>query len=184
MTLRAGVVLAGGRASRVDGADKALFEIDGAPLLVRAVDALAGCAEIIVVGPDAGRPALPGVRWVREDPPFAGPVAALACALAHTDADEVLVLPADLPGAADAVELLSAEDLDDDGIVLVDGDGYPQWLTARYVAAALRAAVAAAQASSVRAVVSGLRLRRLPAPTSATKDIDTWDDLNQAKGSA
>lgn len=185
MTLRAGVILAGGRASRVGGADKALFEIDGIPLLARAVDALAGCTEIVIVGPESGRPPFAGASWVREDPPFAGPVAALSCAIARTDAVELIVLPADLPGAREAVALLEAADLDgDDGVVLTDQDGYPQWLTARYRTETLAAAIAASGASSVRGVVSALRLRMLSAPSSATRDIDTWEDLEQARGAS
>lgn len=182
MTTRAGVILAGGRASRVGGADKALFEVGGSTLLARAVAALAGCDETVIVGPAAGRPGFDGVRWVREDPPFAGPVAGLARAVAEAPAaSELIVLPADLPGAAEAVELLLAAGLgDDDGVVLTDPAGYPQWLTARYRVPALEAAIDALEASasaSVRAVVSRLRVRMVEAPASATRDIDTWDDL-------
>ncbi|GGF39771.1 molybdenum cofactor guanylyltransferase [Microbacterium sorbitolivorans] len=180
MTTRAGVILAGGRASRVGGADKALFEVGGSTLLARAVAALRSCDEIIIVGPEADRPAFDGARWVREDPPFAGPVAGIARAVAAVEgASEVIVLPADLPGAAEAVGLLLAAGLgDDDGVVLTDPGGYPQWLTARYRVPALAAAIDALEASaSVRAVVSRLRVRMVEAPASATRDIDTWGDL-------
>lgn len=183
---RAGVVLAGGRASRVDGRDKALFRIRGVSLLEAAVSAVAACDETFIVGPRAARPAFEGVRWIREDPPFAGPVAALSCALGHTDAGELVVVPADLPGATEAVDLLLSKDLDadEDGIVLVDDAGFPQWLTARYRAAALRTAIASADSTSVRGVAARLRLRRLPAPASATHDVDTWDDLRAVARSA
>ncbi|MBT2483301.1 MULTISPECIES: molybdenum cofactor guanylyltransferase [unclassified Microbacterium] len=179
---RVGVVLAGGRATRVDGEDKAMFEVDGVPLLAAAVTALSACDEILIVGPRAGRPRFDDVRWIREDPPFAGPVAALSCALAHTGAAELLVLPADLPGASDAVALLLDADLGEngEGVVLVDDSGIPQWLTARYRTAALSAAIASADWASVRGVATRLRLRQLPAPASATRDVDTWDDLRLA----
>lgn len=188
MTARAGVILAGGRASRVGGADKAMFEVGGSTLLARAVSALAGCDEIIVVGPQDGRPAFPAARWVREDPPLAGPVAAIARALneVRADATDLVVLPADLPGAAEAVGLLLAAELgDDDAIVLTDPAGFPQWLTARYRRAALAAAIndiPATESVSVRAVVSRLCVRMILAPESATRDIDTWDDLAQTRG--
>jgi molybdopterin-guanine dinucleotide biosynthesis protein A len=179
---RAGIILAGGRASRVDGADKALFEIDGTTLLARAVDALSACDEIIIIGSDAGRPSFPGVRWVQEHPPFAGPVAALRCALAHTDAAELLVLPADLPGAAEAAALLLAADRGEaEGVVLEDPDGRAQWLTARYRSEPLAAAIAMTDAAAVRSVVSSLRVHRLRAPASATRDVDTWEDLQDAR---
>ncbi len=68
------ILLAGGRASRVDGAAKPLFEVGGTTLLARAVMAAtdAGAAPITVVGPtpdaqrasfvsaDPGVPAVPG----------------------------------------------------------------------------------------------------------------------------
>ncbi|KAG4080596.1 hypothetical protein HA402_004122 [Bradysia odoriphaga] len=194
-TVLVGVVLAGGRASRVDGADKAMFEIDGMPLIRHAVDALSECARVVIVGSDTGRPHFDDVTWVREDPPFGGPVAGIARALeeiagaeiagADAAASEILLLPADLPGAAEAAALLTAAELgDDDGVVLVDDAGIPQWLTARYRAAPLRAAIAGSDATAVRSVVSTLRLRMLPAPANATRDVDTWDDLQQAKGSS
>lgn len=180
----AGIVLAGGRGSRVDGADKSQFRIDGIPLLQRAFDALAATDERIAVGSPEGRPAIDDVRWVREDPPFGGPVAALSAALAVTTASEVMVLPADLPGVAEAVDLLLAHALDaeQDGLVLTDPDGREQWLTARYRTAALSRAIAASDAASMRAVMRALRVTTLPAPASATRDIDTWEDLHQANG--
>lgn len=181
---RTGVVLAGGRATRVDGEDKAMFVVGGVSLLSAAVTALSTCAETLIVGPRAGRPKFDDVRWIREDPPFAGPVAALSCALAHTDAPELLVLPADLPGASTAVSLLLRAELgeNEDGVVLIDDSGTPQWLTARYRTAALRAAIASAASTSVRGVAARLSLRLLPAPASATRDVDTWHDLRHANG--
>src|SRR4051794_24238588 len=43
------VVLAGGRASRLDGADKASIEYQGRTLLEHALEALADAAEVVVV---------------------------------------------------------------------------------------------------------------------------------------
>lgn len=76
------VILAGGRAERLGGASKPDLVVDGRSLLETAIDAArsAGCARIVVVGP----PSLEAVGCVvvREDPPFGGPVAALAAGLA------------------------------------------------------------------------------------------------------
>lgn len=105
----------------------------------------------------------PAVRFVREDPPRSGPVAALDAALAALtapEADRVLVLPCDLadPVAA-ARELVRASDrtragaldqaveeaLDSgghdrghDGVVAVDSTGRRQHLTALFRVPALR----------------------------------------------
>ncbi|PEQ13124.1 molybdenum cofactor guanylyltransferase [Novosphingobium sp. PC22D] len=99
-----GAVLAGGRSLRF-GSDKALAEIDGQTLIARAVDALSGwCEHVVVVGRElAPAPTLPD--WPR---PGLGPLAGLASAL-HLANDEdyasVLTcgvdapdLPDDLPG--------------------------------------------------------------------------------------
>ena len=102
-----GAVLAGGQSSRF-GSDKALAELDGRTLIARAVDALAGwCEYVVVVGREtAPAPTLPD--WPR---PGMGPLSGIAAAL-HLARDEnydaVLtcgVASADLPD--DLLDLLS-----------------------------------------------------------------------------
>lgn len=79
------VILAGGRAERLDGASKPDLIVGGRRLLAIAIAAVrsAGCERVVVVGP----PELeaPGCLVVREDPPFGGPVAGLAAGLAALD---------------------------------------------------------------------------------------------------
>jgi molybdopterin-guanine dinucleotide biosynthesis protein A len=75
------IILAGGRAERLGGVSKPDLVVGGRSLLATAIEAAraAGCARIVVVGPpelDA-----PGCTVVREDPPFGGPVAAVAAGL-------------------------------------------------------------------------------------------------------
>ncbi|WP_167132156.1 molybdenum cofactor guanylyltransferase [Paramicrobacterium chengjingii] len=88
----AAIVLAGGRASRLDGADKASIQIDGRMLLDHALAAVVGCAPVIVVGPPhlATAPGRTAMTLVREDPPFTGPVAAIDAALKALEVDTVL----------------------------------------------------------------------------------------------
>lgn len=78
-----GCVLAGGQATRF-GSDKALAELHGHTLLARAVDALSGwCEYVVVVGREtAPAPTLPD--WPR---PAMGPLAGIAAAL-HLARDE------------------------------------------------------------------------------------------------
>lgn len=212
----AAIVLAGGRASRLGGVDKPQLVVDGASLLDHAVRAVAWCDPIVVVGPTA--PVAGEVVWTRETPEFGGPTAAIAAGLALIDRDEVCILAADLPRAVDAVALLrrhpthpigAADGGDSDGVCLADADGRAQWLIGRYRTAALQAALHelpdAGRNASVRALVSGLRLRlvapELPAggalpavDTSPTgddlaadalvADVDTWDDLERARSRA
>lgn len=78
-----GCVLAGGQSTRF-GSDKALAELDGQSLLTRAVDALSGwCEKVVVVGrEEAPAPTLPD--WPRAQ---MGPLGGIAAAL-HLAADE------------------------------------------------------------------------------------------------
>lgn len=179
------IVLAGGRASRVDGAAKPLFETGGRTLLQRAVDALQDAAAdpLTIVGP-------PGIGTVLEDPPFGGPVAGIVTALRSWTVDPkwTFVLAGDLARADHAVTaLLDAHRLSasaDDGICLADASSRPQWLTAMYRTAALRDAASRlpdeGRDQSVRALVADLALAVVAAP-DATDDIDTWEDLERAK---
>ncbi|MGW2299809.1 NTP transferase domain-containing protein [Streptomyces sp. NPDC001809] len=69
------VVLAGGAARRLGGADKPGVRVGGRPLLDRVLAACRGAERTVVVG--APRPTVRPVRWTREDPPGGGPLAAL-----------------------------------------------------------------------------------------------------------
>src|SRR5690606_26363151 len=77
------ILLAGGRASRMGGVAKPLLDVGGRSLLRSAVDAVRGCAPVTVAA-EVLDPAL-DVDWVREEPPFSGPAAAVVAALASWD---------------------------------------------------------------------------------------------------
>jgi molybdopterin-guanine dinucleotide biosynthesis protein A len=80
------IVLAGGAARRLGGADKPALTVAGRSLLDGVLDRAAGLdpAGIVVVGPH--RPTSAAVRWAREQPPGGGPLAALAAGLAAVPA--------------------------------------------------------------------------------------------------
>lgn len=115
------VVLAGG-SSRRFGADKLAAPLGGSSVLERAVAGIPSGWPVVLVGP--ARPlARPGARWVREDPPGGGPLAAVLTGLAACDGDVVAVLAGDMPaggvvlpslvaalGADEAVGAAVAED--------------------------------------------------------------------------
>ncbi|MDF2447420.1 MAG: molybdenum cofactor guanylyltransferase MobA [Moraxellaceae bacterium] len=94
------IVLAGGRATRLDGADKALVPLAGKPLLAHVLERLAPQVDDIVINYNRAPAALAGFGHpVVGDAgeAFAGPLAGIAAALPHCRHDIVLVVPCDSP---------------------------------------------------------------------------------------
>lgn len=181
------ILLAGGRGSRMGGIQKPLLEVGGRSLLDVAVAAAreAACEPIIVVG-EAVADATPiPVVWVREEPAFGGPAAAIVAALPLVTGARTLVLACDLPGAEAAAQLLCATPDQGDGVCLQDQSGSSQWLAGIYRTEALRGAAArlphSGSGASVRALLGGLDIHVLKAADELTADIDTWDDLYNAR---
>ncbi|MEW2156878.1 NTP transferase domain-containing protein [Streptomyces sp. NPDC007189] len=182
------VVLAGGAARRLGGADKPGLRVGGRSLLDRVLAACADAGTTVVVADR--RPTARPVLWAREEPPGAGPVAALEAGLRLTDAEHAVVLSADLPFLLSATlrRLLAAlGDTGADGALLTDADGRDQPLVAAYRTAALRRELAALAGGPdglsglpLRRLTGALKLTRVPDPL-ASFDCDTWDDLVNAR---
>lgn len=183
------VILAGGRASRLGGADKPALVIGGRTLLDHAIDAAGSARRTIVVGPPRE---IDGVETVREDPPYGGPVAALETALNLIGSEWMLLLAADLPRAGEAVTLLLRAAVPHpervDGFAIVDPQGYTQWLAGLYRTDAIRGAVEALIAthgstrnSSLRSLLGSLAITRVPDLDGVAVDLDTWQDVNEAR---
>ncbi len=166
-----GLVLAGGRAARM-GQPKPALAVAGRTLLSSAVGALRNAGEVIVVGPGGD---------VQEEPPYGGPVAAVAAGLPLLSAGVVVVLAADLPFVtAAAIETLVRHA----PAVAIDDAGRPQLLLAAYRTDELRLALPADPAgASMRSVVSGMALRRVTLDGSPPPwwDCDTPIQLAQAR---
>lgn len=91
----AGFVLAGGRSSRM-GRDKSLVELQGKPLMERAVERMRTVADSVHIVGD--RPDLACFAPVIPDRMSGvGPLAGLQAALAATESDWNIFLPVDLP---------------------------------------------------------------------------------------
>ena len=161
------IILAGGRSSRLGGVPKSGLIYDGATLLERSLRAAGAAGRTVVVGPDPGD--LPeGVLTCREDPPFAGPAAAIAAGLSALAAGQAgghqaaapapftLVLACDMPRSAEAVRALgeslaasvavaperAPEREGGDGVMAVSADGRKQPLAGFYGTAVLQRCVA------------------------------------------
>lgn len=182
------IVLAGGAARRLGGADKPALSVGARPLLDRVLAACPDAAITVVVGPH--RPTARAVVRALEDPPGGGPLAALDAGLRHTTAPAVLVLSADLPfltaatvqgllvaatgtpgaaragsGAVGPGSSAAVPDSGDavpdngDGAMLQDSSGRDQPLVAVYRAESLRRELARVRAG--HGTLAGLPLRAL-----------------------
>lgn len=179
------VVLAGGAAARLDGADKASVELRGRRLLEYAVDALLDAWEVVV----AGRPArgLPRpVTFTREDPAHGGPVAGFLTgldALRHP-ARQVGVLAVDMPHVTPrTLRRLREAAPGHDGAFLVDEQGRHQ-LAGVLDAAALagiRPGPEEQHQMPWHRLVAPLDLADVPAVTDEAIDVDTWADLRRLR---
>ena len=155
-----GVVLAGGAGTRFGG-PKATAVLGGETLVERAVRSLEGhCGRVVVVG----RPGVPlPVASLDDRPGPDCPLNALATALAALEADEVLVLACDLPGAASVLFRLTSAPS-----VAVDPDGRAQPLCARYPRRqALAAADRLLAGGDLRMMALLDALRATPVPATA-----------------
>ncbi|MCX5227292.1 NTP transferase domain-containing protein [Streptomyces sp. NPDC006553] len=195
------VVLAGGAARRLGGADKPGVRVGGRALLDRVLAACRGAGRTVVVGDS--RPTVHSVRWTREDPPGGGPLAALDAGVraigagagggvGETGADVLLVLSADLPFLdEDTVHRLLgalADAPDAEAALLTDAEGRDQPLVAAYRAAPLRRELTriagergTLAGGPLRQLTSTLRLTRVAAGPLASFDCDTWEDIATAR---
>ncbi|MFD0023087.1 NTP transferase domain-containing protein [Streptomyces sp. NPDC058382] len=189
MTAYDAIVLAGGAAKRLGGADKPGVRVGGRALLDRVLAACSGAGTTVVVG--SRRPTVRAVTWAREEPQGGGPLAALGAGVRQTSAEHLLVLSADLPflGADTIGSLLAAVDRSDlEGAVCTDQDGRDQPLVAVYRAEPLRRELALLAAEHgglaglpLRLLTHELRLFRVAADPLASFDCDTWEDIASAR---
>ncbi|GLY04919.1 MULTISPECIES: NTP transferase domain-containing protein [Actinoplanes] len=191
----AAVVLAGGAARRMGGADKPNLAVAGQPMLTRVLAAVHDADPRVVVGRVPDDLPVP-VHVTREEPPGGGPVAAAAAGLAlvpETIAFTAL-LAADLPlltGEAIDVLRLTMESAPMTGAVYRDADGHLQMLCGVWRTKPLREALVrlahdrgSLHGASMRELLSHLRVAevswRRPGPPPWF-DCDTDDDLRTAE---
>jgi molybdenum cofactor guanylyltransferase len=196
MTAWAGVVLAGGRSSRM-GVPKAALEWHGSTLLSRTVGILAratGGPVVVVRAGGQDLPELPEGTLVTDDPRDGkGPVQGIAAGLAALDgrADAAFVSATDMPFLHPAfvrrVLAVLAEDRAD--VALPVARGYPQPLAAAYrvaLAAAADELVASGRGRPAelyaRCAVTRLDEARLladPALRAADPELDSVVNVNE-----
>jgi len=177
------VVLAGGDARRLGGLDKATIEVGGISLLDRALDAVTGAREVIVVGPN--RPTSKAVRWTSEVPVGGGPLRATIAGLELVTCDVVVVLAVDYPFVTlEVVAELVRGAKSHEGAALQDEGGSMHYVVGAYQVDALRSAVDAKSPSdaSMRSLFGTLHIVAVRANRAAF-DIDTPEDIERARSS-
>lgn len=177
-----GVVLTGGRSTRM-GVDKALVVFEGVAMARRVADALAdgGCDPVWCQGGDAAQLAAIGLE-VRPDPELhAGPLAAIAAALAAASPADAVVCACDLPALDGSVVagLVEAGRRSHGAIVAVATDDRGAHLAGWWSAAAAGplAALCAAGTSSYREAVARLGAVAVTVPAVAVRNVNRPDDL-------
>ncbi len=136
---------------------------------------------------------------VREEPPGAGPVAALRRGLAEVSAPVLALLAADLPFLRATQLRLLVDALDPPGpatahpdapsragALLLDDTGQAQWLTSCWRTAVLRDALAGYRGHSLHGLLrplapAGLRLPLAAGQPPPWLDCDTPDELTRAR---
>jgi molybdopterin-guanine dinucleotide biosynthesis protein A len=181
------VILAGGRAARLGGADKASMEVDGRTLLAHALDAVIDAAEVVVVGESV--PTERPVTFALESPRYGGPAAAL---LTGRDAllrstPRLAVLAVDMPHLrADTFRRLLTAGADGDGAVLIDPSGRRQLAlvvdTARLDA--VRPGLEEQHDLPLHRLLEALDLVEVPSTGAEHRDVDTWEDLRDLRSPA
>jgi molybdopterin-guanine dinucleotide biosynthesis protein A len=174
-----GIVLAGGRAVRMDGADKASVEYLGRTLLEHAIDALVDADEVVVVG-DPVRTTRP-VTFTREDPRYGGPVAALLTGLDALERtrEQVVVVAVDMPLLSHRTVRRLRESVVSDGSVLVGPDGRRQLALVLRTdrLGAVRPGHEEQHGMALHRLLAGLDLAEVAAEGAEARDVDSWADL-------
>ncbi len=188
-----GVILAGGKASRLGGVDKAALDIDGRPVIERVISALSTVAgSLIVVANDDRFDHDRRVTVIRDPEPHAGVLPALLAALSATTTPLAVVVACDMPFLhpgliAHQVELVA----DADAVVPVV-DGRPEPMHAVYRAAPCSSTIRGALARDQRRMIAFLddvRTVRVDEATLRLYDpelrsffnVNTPDDLEAAR---
>jgi molybdenum cofactor guanylyltransferase len=183
------VILAGGRGTRLGGADKPGLTVGSSTMAASVASAAvaAGAGRVVLVGPPRAdlvlicAPLPRGLTVVREEPPGAGPVPALRAGLTRVRAPWVALLAADLPflHGADISSLLAAATRGTPaGVVMADAEGAPQWLAGCWQTASLRAALLEYRGSSLRGLLGPLRPALIGPAAMPSREPPPWLDCD------
>lgn len=148
------VILAGGRGTRMNGADKGLLELAGRPLVMHVQEALAPQVGTVLINAnrhlDRYRQLLPAAVCADRRPDFEGPLAGIEAGFAASQSPWLLAAPCDTPGLPPDLLAQLWAGLHAAGAPAAyalgpDGPVYPLCLLSRALAPALSAALDAGE---------------------------------------
>lgn len=176
-------ILAGGRASRLGGRDKAWLQHDGVPQVLRIARRFAGeCGTVLVsANRDLPRYGEHGLAAVEDRIADIGPLGGLDALASACETPWLLTIPVDIVDANDCL-LRTLATASGDGAVAEDDDGL-QPLVALYRLESMRDAVAAAvdaRAFSVQAMQARIPLPRVRFHGLRFGNLNTPEDLRLA----
>ena len=176
-------ILAGGRATRLGGRDKAWLQRDGVPQVLRIARRFdAECGVVLVsANRDLPRHAQHGLRAITDEMADIGPLGGIDALCTHCDTPWLLTIPVDIVNTNDCL-LRTLANAGGDGAVAEDDDGL-QPLLALYRVEALRDAVAASIAArdfSVQAMQARMTLPRVRFKGLRFGNLNTPEDLRLA----
>jgi molybdopterin-guanine dinucleotide biosynthesis protein A len=188
----AGVVIAGGYATRFGDGDKAVADLAGVPMLRRVADRLAPVVDRLVV--NCRREQVPRIEPVladydhpvdlAEDPePDQGPMAGIRTGLRAVDSEYAVVVACDMPYVSPTlVEYLFERAAGYDAAVPKVGDGWYQTTQAVYRAEAMAAACDRALDRGEHKILAPLEDLEYVVVTEAAvrehADTDTFRNIN------
>jgi molybdenum cofactor guanylyltransferase len=177
-------LLAGGKASRLGGIDKAWLERDGVPQVLRwqcrFSDEVA--ALLVSANRDLDRYATHGLTALPDRTPDAGPLGGLEALAAACATQWLFTLPVDMVGTNDCLLRTLVTMRGEDGAFAVDDDG-AQPLVALWRRDALRVACAEALVAgdcAIHALQSRLNMVRVVFSGFRFGNLNTPDDLHSA----
>ena len=177
-------LLAGGRASRLGGRDKAWLERDGQPQVMRLQHAFAPRVARVLVSANAAldRYAAHGLATVQDRIPDAGPLSGLDALVAATTTPWLLTVPVDLVHVDTRLLPMLALLAGDTGAYAIDDDGV-QPLVALWPVARARPAIDAAFARgdyAIRGLQQALGMQAVRLDGVRFGNLNTPDDLIDA----
>jgi molybdopterin-guanine dinucleotide biosynthesis protein A len=178
------IIVAGGRATRMGGVDKAMLPLglSGETLLADIIKSCPG--KVFVVGNprEIGIDTADLVTWVPDLNPGGGPAAGIWSGLTSVTSEYVFISAADQTLSSDTVSTLIAAALGRDGAWAIRSDGNGQPLCACVRTELLRDLLTSTQGAnqSPLRLLSSLQMVGVNVNPDQVVDFDTWQDVAKA----